>query len=326
MELFPNQEKKYIKDLLVGDRVDSHFKIVSASKRSKRDGGFFLTLELMDKTGQIAAKLWEQADRFFRMIKEGDVYKINGYVNEYQGKKEIKVDGINPLSTEESEVNPEEFSLQATFDTQSEFSGLMALIRENLTTPPLQQLLDLFEKKYGQQFSSHYGAQRIHHAYPGGLLKHTAAVTRAVFFMADEYSLNKEILAIGALFHDIGKLEEFTTDPVIGPTSQGGLVGHIVIGHQMFQDLKRQIVDFPLELALQIEYMIVSHHGEKEFGSPELPKTREAVALYIADLLDSRLAIFDETIKNSETKGAFTDYLRILERRLYIPETERQDK
>ena len=326
MELFPNKEKKYIKDLVVGDRVDTHFKITSVSKRTKRDGGHYLSLDLMDKTGQMGAKLWEQANKFFRMIKEGEIYKINGVVNQYQGKKELRVDGINPLSAEDQPVNREEFSLQATFDTQAEFASLMALIKENLTTPQLQQLIDLFEKKYGQQFLCHYGAQKIHHAYPGGLLKHTAAIARAVLFMAEQYSLNKEILLIGALFHDVGKLEEFNTEPAIGPTIQGGLVGHIVIGHHMFQDLKEQITDFPQDLALQIEHLIVSHHGEKEFGSPELPKTSEAFVLYVADLLDSRLAIFDEAIENSETKGAFTDYIRLLERRLYIPESERQDK
>ena len=111
MELFPNQEKKYIKDLAVGDSVNNYFKIIAVSKRTKRAGGIYLTLELMDKSGQIAAKLWEQADRFFRMIKEGEIYKINGSVNEYQGKKEIKVDGINPVPAEESEVNPWTFLL-----------------------------------------------------------------------------------------------------------------------------------------------------------------------------------------------------------------------
>jgi 3'-5' exoribonuclease len=158
----------------------------------------------------------------------------------------------------------------------------------------------------------------IHHAYPGGLLKHTAALIKLAVFIADQYNLNKELLVTGALFHDIGKLFEFSVVPSLNITIEGGLVGHIVLGNNILLELASKIKDFPKSTLLQIQHLILSHHGEKEYGSPEVPKTKEAFALHIIDLLDSKMAIFGELQEKSDKKELFSEYAHVLGRRILI--------
>ncbi len=313
------KEKQYIKDLQVGKPVDSYFKVLSVGKKAKKDGSPFLALEVMDKTGKIPAKIWDNADHYFNILKEGEIYKINGYVNEYMNQKEIKVDTLRSLAPTDKNVHEDDFVEKAAFDTGKTFDEMMALLESHLANPYLLKLADLFSQEYGIRFKDHYGAQKVHHAYIGGLLQHTRSMMEAAIFLANHYSLDKELLLIGVLFHDSGKMFEFSVSPTIDTTLAGGLLGHIIIGNSIFLQLKDKIPGFPEELGIKVQHLIVSHHGEKEFGSPELPKIPEAFVLHILDLLDSKLKIFAEAVSSSETKGLFTDYVKVLDRRVYMP-------
>jgi len=315
----PKQEKQQIKDLQVGKAVDGYFKVISVSKKAKKDGSSFLALEVMDKTGKIPAKIWENADHYFHILKEGEVYKINGYVNEYMNQKEIKVDTIRTLAATDKNVQVDDFAEKAAFDTGKTFEEMIITLKSHLANPYLLKLADLFSHEYGNRFKDHYGAQKVHHAYIGGLLQHTCSMMQTAIFCANHYTLDKELLLIGVLFHDAGKMFEFSVTPAIDTTMAGGLLGHLVIGNNIFLQLKEKIPGFPEELSVKIQHLIISHHGEKEFGSPEVPKIPEAYVLHILDLLDSKLKIFAETVSSTETKGLFSDYVKVLDRRLYVP-------
>jgi 3'-5' exoribonuclease len=325
MNLFENtppgfsQQKKYIKDLKVGEKIDNYYKILGVSKRTKRDGGAFLTLELMDKTGKIPGKVWNNADNYFKTIQEGEIYKITGLVNEYMSRKELKVDALRPTAAGDANIDREDFIETASFDTAKAFRDMMETVRSNLNSPCLLRLIELFENEYGKTFKNHYGAQKIHHAYVGGLLEHTRAIIDLAIPIARHYSLDCELLITGALFHDLGKLFEFEVPPSKGATLAGGLLGHITIGCQKFLELKNQVPDFPDELSCKIQHLIVSHHGEKEFGSPEVPKIPEAFVLNHLDALDSRLKILEEVVNSTEGGKLFSEYVNVLERRVYVP-------
>jgi 3'-5' exoribonuclease len=319
MSLFDGLKKVYIKDLEVGLPVENYYRVIGIDKRTKRDGNIFLSLELMDKTGKIQAKVWDNATNFHKMLVPGDIYLFKGVVNEYMKKKEIKVDDIKPTTSKDKNFDENDFIEKPEFDTNLMFEKMVETLRKNINNKFLLQLVDQFSAAYGGKFKIHYGAQKIHHAFIGGLLQHTYSVIKLAISIANHYSLDKELLLIGALFHDIGKMEEFKISPSPETTVEGGLIGHIVIGNNIFIELKNKIPGFPDELSYRIQHLIISHHGEKEFGSPEVPKTAEAYALHIIDLLDSKLKIFDETLQKVESKANFTDYVHFLNRRLYIP-------
>ncbi|MCP5104030.1 MAG: HD domain-containing protein [bacterium] len=317
MNLFENQEKKFIKDLQVGGQVDNYYKLMFMDKRTKKDGGVFLTLELMDKTGKIPAKVWSNAETSFKILKPGGIYRIKGNVGEYMNKKEIKVSTVRPVSPSDTDFNAEDYVESSSFDTDALFARLLATIKSHLSNPHLVRLTDLFAEKYGDKFKIHYGAQKIHHAYLGGLLEHTHSMVEIAVFIAKHYALDKELLLMGTLFHDVGKIFEFDISPAPQATMAGGLIGHIVIGTGIVRQLTAKIEGFSPELSAKIQHLIISHHGHKDFGSPETPAFPEAFALHAIDLLDSHLAIMEEGIKNSETPGLFTDYIHVLGRRLY---------
>jgi 3'-5' exoribonuclease len=312
-------QKKFIKELQVGEKIQGYYKVLNISKRSKRDGSAFLSLELMDKTGRIPAKIWDNAGHYFSTIREGEIYRINGIVNEYMNRKEIKVDGLRAVSSSDRDFDQNDFIEKPAFDTEKLFRDMIETLKSNITNPYLLRLVDLFSTQYGEAFKVHYGAQKIHHAYAGGLLQHTHSMVKLAVYCAHHYSLDKELLLMGVLFHDIGKMFEFNISPAVSTTMEGGLLGHIAVGNAKFLELADKIPGFPGELSCKIQHLIISHHGEKEFGSPEVPKIPEAYVLHILDLLDSRLKIFEEVAANTETKGLFSDYIHVLDRRLYVP-------
>lgn len=324
MSLFDNVNDKFVKDLKVGLKVDWYYKVASISKKTKRDGGLYLSLELMDKTGKIPAKIWNNVESYLKMLQEGRVYKIAGYVNEFMKKKEIKIDSVEAVPPGAKDYNEEDFVEEAPFDTEALYNKMMDLLKANIENDYLLRLIEIFSKRYKAKFKIHYGAQKIHHAYLGGLLKHTFSMMEIALFVARQYSLDKEILLTGVLFHDAGKMFEFDISPAVNLTMDGGLTGHLMIGNRIFLELSGKIDGFPEELSLKLQHLIISHHGEKEFGSPEVPKTREALALHVIDLLDSKLNIMKEAVDAVEDGGLFTEYLYPLDRRIYIDKNDDQ--
>jgi len=301
-----------------GERIRTFLRLASFEKRKKRDGGDFLTLEFIDSSGTVSAKIWERVLGYEKLLAVGKIYQVSGEVTEYNQKLEVRVDSLRAALPEDGELRDEDFLPAAPFDTEKTFQELMSILNESLDNPFLRQLVDLFAGEYKSRFQVHYGAQKIHHAYPGGLLEHTCAVVRLAIQVADFYQLDKEVMLVGALLHDCGKMFEFSIAPLPETTLAGGLLGHIVLGNEMLISLVARIPGFPQDLRYRIQHLLIAHHGEKEFGSPELPKSPEAYALHIIDLLDSKLHIFKEAAKTSPVKGLFSDYQHLLGTRILL--------
>jgi 3'-5' exoribonuclease len=168
--------------------------------------------------------------------------------------------------------------------------------------------------RYGEKLRVWPAARQVHHAYRGGLLEHVLKIMEVAVFLADAYGLRRDLVIAGALLHDIGKLEELTYDVAIDYSIEGNLIGHIVIGVGMVKDIVREMPDFPPELALEIEHLILSHHGSKELGSPVKPMTPEAFVLAAADDFDAKLHQVRRHLADDATEGRFTSYHRYLER------------
>lgn len=307
-----------IDELQLGEKVNWYYKIQELSKKKKKDGSDYLTLQVMDRSGKMPVKIWENADQFERILKVGTVYRFEGDVTEYNQKKELRASRITPLTGNENDFSPVDFEELAPFDTDACMAEMKALVYANVVNPFLKQLAEKYFYRFESSLKSHYGAQKIHHAYRGGLLEHTFYLVKLAVFIADLYQLDRELLILGVLLHDIGKLEEFRVDPAPEITREGGLLGHVMISYSRFLELKQEIADFPESLALKIGHLIISHHGEKEFGAPEVPKTPEAYTLHIIDLLDSRMNIFSEVGKSSNGKILFSDFIHSLGTRVFV--------
>ena len=321
MNLFDKMKEgsQPVASLRNGDAVNWYYRVQEIvrrkSSKSKKD---YLDLIVLDRSGRMPAKIWDNVDQLLQTIQAGNIYRVCGEVREYQGKLQLTITRARPLEPDSKDCRPEDFDEQPPFDKAALLDETFTLLRDNLSDPFLRRLSELFQEEYGPVFAQAYGAQKIHHAYAGGLLQHTHALLKMILAIAPQYGLDKELLLIGALFHDIGKTAEFKTQPALETTLAGGLLGHLVISLTIFLDMQRNIPDFPESLRVRIQHLIVAHHGEKEFGSPEVPKTPEAYLLHLLDLLDSRMNIFSEQRKAGEASKLFSDFNQALGTRILL--------
>jgi 3'-5' exoribonuclease len=321
MNLFdkPKDAAQPLAGLKAGETVNWYYRVQEISRRkslnSKKD---YLDLVVADRSGRMPAKIWDNVDPLHKMLQAGSVYRFVGEVREYRGKPQLAITRARPLEPADDAGLPEDFDERPSFDSAALLQESFALLDAHVKDPHLRRLSEMFQQEYGPVFSQAYGAQKIHHAYAGGLLQHTHALLQMVLAVAPLYGLDTELLLIGALFHDIGKTEEFKTQPALETTLAGGLLGHLVISLSIFLDMKKRIPDFPEPLSVRLQHLIVSHHGEKEFGSPEVPKTREAYLLHVLDLLDSRMSIFAEQLKTGEPQKLFSEFNQALGTRILL--------
>jgi uncharacterized domain HDIG len=185
----------------------------------------------------------------------------------------------------------------------------------------LQELLNAFfqDEKTADLFKRAPAAKGFHHIYLGGLLEHTLSVVRLLEKVAEHYpNLNKDMLIAGGILHDIGKIYEFSYDQLIDYSDEGRLIGHIVMGVEMLDKKIAAIPDFPPKLSLELRHLLLSHHGEFEFGSPKRPKTLEALVVHYIDDLDAKLNAFETFVADSTNADSdWTTYNRFFERFLY---------
>jgi 3'-5' exoribonuclease len=244
-------------------------------------------------------------------------------VESYQGKRQINVKKIVLVAKLQAQgkdlpgFDPELLILATPHDRQELWRDLWELADANLR-PPLQGLVLRLLEKYQAEFPEAPAARSYHHPYLGGLLEHTWFVARhALASLAVYPDLNPDLVVAGAILHDLGKLQELTTPHAPERTVPGELLGHIVMGWEMVREEAR-VLDFPdSDLLLQLEHIILSHHGSLEFGSPVPPKTREALLIYYLDDLDAKLKMMATHLESDTSEGNFTSYHKVLQRGLY---------
>ena len=202
-------------------------------------------------------------------------------------------------------------------DIDSLYSEVQDIIK-SITHPHIRQLLEnilVHNISQAQSFKTRSAAKQMHHAYMGGLLEHTLAVVQICEFMCQRYKhINRDILMAGALLHDIGKIYELSEMPMNDYTDDGQMLGHIMIGAEMVAIEVSKMPDFPHQIASMIKHLIISHHGEYEFGSPKLPCMAEAILLHYADNMDAKLKTFEETLDSDKTPGQWTGYQKAFNR------------
>ena len=308
----------YLKDIKQGEKVASSFLVAEKSMAFSVKGSPYLNIRLKDKTGELDGKVWDNAVEFDQQFKKGDVIYIEGRAANYKNLIQISVINIKKVPWEE--VEPSDYLPAVKADVQEMFNELLGYV-EKINNKFLKTLLNAFLQKEetSSLFQRAPAAKGFHHIYLGGLLEHTLSVVRLLEKVADHYPvLNKDMLITGGILHDIGKIYEFSYNNIIDYSDEGRLVGHIVMGVEMINKKITTIDDFPPQLALELRHIILSHHGEFEFGSPKRPKTLEALVVHYIDDLDAKFNAFQTFMADSpNTDSDWTSYNRFLERFLY---------
>ena len=310
-------KKRFISDIRAGDRVDDIFVLSEKILSQKRDGNNFLNVVLSDKTGTIKGVVWDTVDQIASGITSGDFAHVNGSVSEYRGTLQVVIKKMEYFSPDK--IDPSDFLPQTSRDIDGMFERLVKRT-DSITTDYLKALIDAFfkDKKFVNKFKTAPAAKKMHHAYIGGLLEHTLSMASLADKIAGHYSgIDRDLLVSGTILHDIGKIDEFEYQFKIDYSDKGRLLNHIVIGLKMVDDKLSGIDNFPEDQMLLLKHMIVSHHGTREFGSPEPPKTIEAVLLNYIDEIDSKVNAIRNFIASEDPDETWTSYHRLLERHFY---------
>jgi len=311
-------KKTYVKNIKVGDFIDDIFMLSEKVLAQKRDGNHYLNLTLTDKTGTLKGVIWDNVDQIASHITSGNFVTIKGTVSEYKGNLQLVVKDMS--ACDDQSINPSDFLPATRRDVDKMYKRLLH-ISDSIETGYLKSLMDAFwaDTEFVAKFKSAPAAKKMHHAYLGGLLEHTLSMALLADKIAGHYSgIDRGLLITGAILHDIGKINELEYRIKIDYTDEGRLLSHIVIGVLMVREKIKSLADFPEQTALLIEHMIISHHGSREFGSPEPPKTIEAVLLNYIDEIDAKVNGIREFMESEDPSEAWTSYHRLLERHFFM--------
>jgi 3'-5' exoribonuclease len=277
--------------------------------RHGRGGDVYIALSLQDRTGLLRARIFTEAAELRDEFDTGDFVKVQGRTELFNGRVQLvieKIRRVNPDQDRPQGFREEDCVLCASRPVDEMWSELDQLIL-HVRDPFVRELLRRITTRHAEKLRIWPAAQTVHHAYRSGFLEHILSVARSALTLGAGYSADQDLLTAGALLHDIGKLEELEYDRSTSYTREGNLVGHVTLGTMMVRETIAGIPDFPDVLRTQIEHLILSHHGHKEFGAPVEPMTIEAMILSAADDLDAKINQVRQALAE-DGEGEFTAY------------------
>jgi 3'-5' exoribonuclease len=315
--------KVFVSDIKDRDQLKEVFLVKEKITAMAKNGKPYLTIKLMDKSGDVDAKVWDNVDQIAGRFEKDDFLEVSAKASVYLGKMQLVISELRKMPEEEVELA--DFLPETDRDIKEMEEELAALLA-TITNSWLVSLLESFFKD--SEVMALYrvapAAKGMHHVYLGGLLEHSLAVASLVDAVTPLYTgFNRDLLIAGALLHDVGKVREMKFSRSFDYSDEGKLIGHITIGVEMIHERVCRIPDFPTELAMQLKHLILSHHGQYEYGSPKRPKTIEATVLNYLDDLDSKInGIRTHIRKEGEMRGNWTAYHRLYDRYFYVDRTE----
>ena len=315
--------RRCINQLGQQEAIDEVFRASDKQLRPNRNGNLYLQLELSDRTGAIGARMWNASETVYRSFENGDYVRVEGTTQLFQGALQLIATRLSKV--EPDQVNEEDFVLLPAVAVDKLAIRLAELLR-TLTNPHLQTLAECFllDEALMAKLTQAPAGIKHHHAYQGGLLEHIVNLMEVVSRVAPCYpQVDRDFLLIGAFLHDIAKVDELSYERELAYTDEGQLIGHLVMAVRMLEDKAREAEKLsgepiPEETMLRLKHMIVSHHGEYEYGSPKLPMTLEAVALFCLDNLDAKIYSFHQQLREDPNVGSpWTHFNPSIGRKLY---------
>jgi len=305
------------------ESVDEVFLASEKQLRTNRQGNLYLQLRLSDRSGSVTAMMWNAGEKVYRSFDNGDYLRVQGTAQFYNGTLQMILNRVEKVDA--TEIDESDFITLGAADID-QLTGRLSEMLRAMKSYPLRNLAECFlvDEEFMARFSSASAGVKNHHAYRGGLLEHVISLMELTAVVAVRYpEIDSDLLLMGAFLHDIGKIRELTYERDLGYSDEGQLIGHLVIAVGMLDEKVREAEElsgeeFPEELLLRLKHMIVSHHGEYEFGSPKLPMTLEAIALHYLDNLDSKMYSVGQLIReDANTDSHWTPYQAHLGRKLF---------
>jgi 3'-5' exoribonuclease len=326
------KKNQYINEITAGDEVHDLFLLASASLQQARNGPFW-RLEFKDAGGSLEAKIWNPQSQEYPELASGGIVEVHGRCGVFRDRLQLTVDRLRPLSEEETAGCDLSLFLPASArQPDAMLNELETLCRRELTYAPWKRFVSavLRHEDIRPRLLTAPAAKNVHHAYVGGLLEHTLSVAGLVLRLADHYpELDRQLLLVAAVCHDIGKIWELSGGIDNDYSDAGRLLGHTFLGLERLDPLLREADPSP-ELARHLKHLVLSHHGEHQFGAPQLPQTAEAFVLHHADNMDAKTAQF-RSVFSAPTGGEaeWSPYQptlgRFLHRPLHTPEAARPE-
>ena len=304
----------YVRELEANKTFTTSFLVRTKEIREKKTGEPYLSLALCDRTGEIEAKMWDNVADVMDTFERDDFVKVKGLIQIYHNRPQLTIHKMRRLT--DTEVDFADYFPASTRNSEAMWQELRQIVSA-LTDPHLKALLEavLEDPEIAARFQKAPAAKQIHHAWLGGLLEHVLSLCHLCHDVAGHYGVDVNLLLAGAILHDVGKTYELSYDRSFSYTTEGQLLGHMVIGLRIIADKLRALPDFPPTLRILVEHMIVSHHGRLEFGSPKLPQFPEALLLHYLDDMDSKMECMRALVEHDrQVDGNFTAYNSSLER------------
>ena len=301
----------FVNELKERMEFEGTFLVKNIQLHMDKNGKPYLNVILMDKTGEVEARVWDNATKLADEIKSQDLLRVAGKVNFYQGRKQVIIEAAAKAPLENQSLD--RFVPSSAYDVQRLFSELTTLL-ETIHDPFLKKLalLTVNDPELKRRILRAPAAKTVHHAYAGGLLEHTLSVCRILDFLGLHYQLyygaaiKRDHLLIGGLLHDIGKIFEMSFERATEYTVEGQMIGHHVLGCELVDRIANQIPEFPQDLRIQVKHLILAHHGRLEYGSPKVPHTTEALLVHYVDDLDSKVNTIMDFLASDQQTGPFT--------------------
>ncbi|WP_305045744.1 3'-5' exoribonuclease YhaM family protein [Geoalkalibacter sp.] len=308
-------KKVFVADVQERDWVESPFLVRDKIMAMAKNGKPYMTLKLMDRTGEIEGRVWDRVDEFATRFDKDDFVLARGKASVYLGKMQLVVQELEKLGDEQVDLGD---FLPVSGRDGAEMEAELSAKVSSLGDPHLRALLEAFfgDDEFRRRYCTAPAAKSMHHVYLGGLLEHSLAVADLVEDICRRYpGLNRDLLLVGALLHDVGKVDELCYERSFDYTDEGKLIGHIVMGVEMVDEKVRAIPGFPSRTAVLLKHLLLSHHGQYEFGSPKRPKTLEAVILNFLDDLDSKInGVRTHMEREPDSTSGWTAYHRLYDR------------
>lgn len=305
----------FVTDLLSEQTITTFFLVHEKEIRNTREGRSYLRLELGDRSGTIEARMWEQFEAAAKEIARDDFVKVQARVEIYRNKPQLSVLQLRLASP--GEIDLADYLPHTTRDVDQMWVQLLQYA-DSITNPWLRQLVKaiIADPEIVRCYKRAPAAKVMHHAYLGGLLEHVVSLCEMAKLVAGHYpELNLDLLVSAAILHDIGKLEELCYERSIGYTTPGQLLGHIALELVTVTQAINKIEGFPPALKTVVQHLLLTHHGQYEFGSPKLPMIREALVFHYLDDLDSKLSAVRAVLASPSGEELWSAYSSALGRR-----------